>query len=196
MAGFPGHARSCLQQPPADVPGPSGPPGAGLCAGFRAGSTATICMASIRRIDSFFSNSVDGGAAAFRPGRELALLEPYRSQCPDEVFDTPTPLPTTDGSGNIRASLREAGRHAGRGRLGGARRRAGQRRHRRTADLRDPAEERLGRAGRRQFRGESEAARRRGPRAHGGERAVCRPHRDIRLRHDHPPMGGLVVSRQ
>ncbi len=62
-----------------------------------------------RRIDSFFSNSAMAAHGVPR-GRELALLQPYRSLVPDEVFAAPPPLPTTDGSGNIRAGLREAGR--------------------------------------------------------------------------------------
>ena len=62
-----------------------------------------------RRIDSFFANSTMG-ARGVPEGRELALLEPYRALVPEEVFAEPAPLPRTDGSGNIRAGLRQAGR--------------------------------------------------------------------------------------
>ncbi len=62
-----------------------------------------------RRIDSFFANSTMG-ARGLPEGLELALLEPYRGAVPAEVFAEPTPLPRTDGSGNIRSGLRQAGR--------------------------------------------------------------------------------------
>ena len=62
-----------------------------------------------RRIDSYFANSTMG-ARGLPEGRELALLEPYRGVLPAEVFAEPAPLPRTDGSGNIRAGLRQAGR--------------------------------------------------------------------------------------
>ena len=61
------------------------------------------------RIDSFFANSAMAARGAPQ-GRELALLEPYRGRVPDAVFSAPAPLPTTDGSGNIRGNLRQAGR--------------------------------------------------------------------------------------
>ncbi len=41
---------------------------------------------------------------------EAALLDPWRGQVPAEVFGTPFAPPTTDGSGNNRANLREATR--------------------------------------------------------------------------------------
>ena len=41
---------------------------------------------------------------------ELALLEPFRGQLPPEVFDEPYKSPVSDGSGQDRKLLREAGR--------------------------------------------------------------------------------------
>ena len=43
-------------------------------------------------------------------GKELEFLEPYRDQLPPELFTEPFEPPVTDGSGNIRAQLREARR--------------------------------------------------------------------------------------
>ena len=62
-----------------------------------------------RRIDSFFANS-SMAARGVPEGQEMELLEPYRALVPESVFAEPPALPTTDGSGNIRANLREAGR--------------------------------------------------------------------------------------
>ena len=62
-----------------------------------------------RRIDSFFANS-SMAARGMPEGRELELLELYRALLPESAFGDPPALPTTDGSGNIRANLREAGR--------------------------------------------------------------------------------------
>ena len=59
------------------------------------------------RSESYFSNS--GMEATGLPeGEELALLEPWRTQLPDELFTTPYALPETDGSGNIRPQLHKA----------------------------------------------------------------------------------------
>jgi microcin C transport system substrate-binding protein len=59
------------------------------------------------RTTSYFSNS--DLAATGAPGEaELALLEPFRDQLPEEVFGEIYTPPVTDGSGNIRAGLREA----------------------------------------------------------------------------------------
>ena len=41
---------------------------------------------------------------------ELALLEPFRGQLPAEVFEEPYKSPVSDGSGQDRKLLREAGR--------------------------------------------------------------------------------------
>ena len=44
-----------------------------------------------------------------QPGaEELALLEPFRGQVPDEVFGEPFMPPVSDGSGQDRALLRKA----------------------------------------------------------------------------------------
>lgn len=60
-----------------------------------------------RRAASFFSNSEF--AATGLPGpEELAVLDPFRSKVPDEVFAKPFSPPETDGSGNIRSQLRVA----------------------------------------------------------------------------------------
>ncbi len=59
------------------------------------------------RTNSYFSNSEL--ASEGLPGTaELALLEPYREQIPDDVFATEFVPPKTDGSGNIRRNLRAA----------------------------------------------------------------------------------------
>ena len=59
------------------------------------------------RTNSYFSNSEL--ASEGLPGTaELALLEPYRGQVPDDVFATEFVPPKTDGSGNIRRNLRAA----------------------------------------------------------------------------------------
>jgi microcin C transport system substrate-binding protein len=61
------------------------------------------------RTESFFENS-DMKASGKPSPAELALLEPLRGQLPDEVFDAPYKSPVSDGSGQDRALLREAGR--------------------------------------------------------------------------------------
>src|SRR5262249_27625312 len=61
------------------------------------------------RTESFFENSnmkAEGQPSA----PELALLEPFRNQLPSEVFSEPYSPPVSDGSGNDRRLLREAGR--------------------------------------------------------------------------------------
>tara|TARA_R110002110_G_scaffold112791_2_gene280197 strand:+ start:884 stop:2767 length:1884 start_codon:yes stop_codon:yes gene_type:complete len=59
------------------------------------------------RTNSMFENSA---LAAHKPpsSAELALLEPFRGQVPDEVFTTPFKSPKNDGTGRIRGSLRKA----------------------------------------------------------------------------------------
>jgi len=59
------------------------------------------------RTESYFSNS-ELASSGLPEGDELALLEPYRDQLPEEVFTTEYHPPSTDGSGNIRDNLRVA----------------------------------------------------------------------------------------
>jgi microcin C transport system substrate-binding protein len=59
------------------------------------------------RSNSYFSNS-DLASSGLPTTEELALLEPLRSQIPDDVFVRAYQAPVTDGSGNIRINLRAA----------------------------------------------------------------------------------------
>ncbi|PWC34140.1 extracellular solute-binding protein [Azospirillum sp. TSO35-2] len=68
-----------------------------------------ILYGQYRRTLSNFPNS-DFGAKGPPTPAELALLEPYRTQLPERVLTQPFTLPTTDGSGNNRAQVREATR--------------------------------------------------------------------------------------
>jgi microcin C transport system substrate-binding protein len=61
------------------------------------------------RTESFFENS-DMKAGGEPSPAELALLEPFRAQLPAEVFGEPYKAPVSDGSGQDRKLLREAGR--------------------------------------------------------------------------------------
>jgi microcin C transport system substrate-binding protein len=60
------------------------------------------------RTESFFENS-DLKATGKPSPAELALLEPFRAQLPAEVFGEPYKAPVSDGSGQDRKLLREAG---------------------------------------------------------------------------------------
>jgi microcin C transport system substrate-binding protein len=61
------------------------------------------------RTESFFENS--DMKAEGKPGpAELALLEPFRAELPPEAFGEPYKPPVSDGSGQDRKLLREAGR--------------------------------------------------------------------------------------
>ena len=59
------------------------------------------------RTKSFFDNSELASSGLPSP-EELKILEPFRGKIPDEVFTKAFTLPTTDGSGNNRANLRQA----------------------------------------------------------------------------------------
>jgi microcin C transport system substrate-binding protein len=66
-----------------------------------------IMYGSYERTHSVFQNS--NMMAQGKPGPdELALLEPFRGQVPDEVFGEPFVPPVSDGSGHDRALLRKA----------------------------------------------------------------------------------------
>ena len=56
------------------------------------------------RSKSYFNNS-GMEATGIPTGDELALLEPYRKDLPEELFTTAYRVPVTDGSGNIRPQL-------------------------------------------------------------------------------------------
>ena len=67
----------------------------------------SIMFNSYRRTQSFFENSplkAEGAPSA----AELALLEPLRSQLPEEVFGDVFVLPVSDGSGRDRAMFEKA----------------------------------------------------------------------------------------
>ena len=68
-----------------------------------------IMYGSYQRTHSAFQNS--DLMANGKPGpEELAILEPFRSRIPEEVFGEPFVPPASDGSGQDRALLREATR--------------------------------------------------------------------------------------
>jgi len=68
-----------------------------------------IMYGAYKRTRSIFENS--DMLAAGKPGAdELALLEPFRGQVPEEVFGEPFLPPVSDGSGQDRALLRTATR--------------------------------------------------------------------------------------
>ena len=66
-----------------------------------------IMYGSYKRTVSVFQNS-DMMAKGTPSPEELALLEPFRGQVPDEVFGEPFVPPVSDGSGQDRALLRKA----------------------------------------------------------------------------------------
>ena len=66
-----------------------------------------IMFDSYRRTHSFFQNSPLMAEGAPGPD-ELALLEPYRGQIPDDVFGEAFVPPVSDGTGRDRAMLQKA----------------------------------------------------------------------------------------
>jgi microcin C transport system substrate-binding protein len=68
----------------------------------------TIYFEQYGRPSSYFQGTP--GLAALGPpdAAELAMLEPFRGQVPDEVFGAPFAPPVTDGSGRNRQGLRQA----------------------------------------------------------------------------------------
>jgi microcin C transport system substrate-binding protein len=67
----------------------------------------TIMYGAYQRTVSVFQNS-DMMAQGLPSPEELALLEPFRSHLPADVFGAPYLPPVTDGSGTDRAELRKA----------------------------------------------------------------------------------------
>lgn len=86
-------------------------------------TNSSLFYGQYTRTESYFSNS-ELGATGLPSEAELALLEPFRDQLPEEVFTKDYQAPTTDGSGNNRGNLRialellrEAGWHVDGGKL-------------------------------------------------------------------------------
>ncbi len=67
----------------------------------------TIHYNLFKRVDSYFPNT-DFAATGVPEGRELEILNQFKGKIPDKIFTEPFRLPTTDGSGNIRANLARA----------------------------------------------------------------------------------------
>src|SRR5690606_24678583 len=67
-----------------------------------------IMYDSYERTHSYFQNSDMMATGAASP-EETALLEPFRDQLPKDVFGEPFVPPVTDGSGQDRRLLRQAG---------------------------------------------------------------------------------------
>ncbi len=70
-------------------------------------SNKNLFYGQYTRNRSYFDNS-ELAATGLPEGEELALLEPHRDALPAEVFTREYNPPVTDGSGRIRANLREA----------------------------------------------------------------------------------------
>ncbi|HEV2160868.1 MAG TPA: extracellular solute-binding protein [Stellaceae bacterium] len=67
----------------------------------------TLFYGAYQRNESYFANS-DLASSGLPSQAELAILDKYRGQIPDEVFTTAFKAPTTNGSGDIRDNLRAA----------------------------------------------------------------------------------------
>lgn len=67
----------------------------------------TILYNQYERINSYFPNS-EYGVSGAPTAEEIAVLEPFRDQVPEEVFTSEFKAPVTDGSGRNRKQLREA----------------------------------------------------------------------------------------
>ena len=70
-------------------------------------SNANLMFGAYKRLHSFFQNSAQMAEGKPTP-EEVALLEPFRGQIPDEVFGEPWVPPVSDGSGSDRALLKRA----------------------------------------------------------------------------------------
>lgn len=71
-------------------------------------SNKQFAYGDYKRTDSYFENSELAALEGPPTGRVLEILETYRGKIPDEAFTTRYEPPKTDGSGNLRANLREA----------------------------------------------------------------------------------------
>jgi microcin C transport system substrate-binding protein len=78
-----------------------------ICAFDFEWTNKTVMWGAYLRTHSVFQNS-DMMAKGMPSPEEIALLEPFRGQVPDEVFGEPFVPPVSDGSGNDRTLLRRA----------------------------------------------------------------------------------------
>lgn len=69
-------------------------------------SNRTLFYGQYKRTRSFFDNS-ELAATGLPSQAELAVLDPHRDRLPEEVFTKVYEPPATDGSGRIRANLRQ-----------------------------------------------------------------------------------------
>ncbi|MDX9862422.1 MAG: extracellular solute-binding protein, partial [Rhodospirillales bacterium] len=72
-------------------------------------SNKNLFYGQYKRTRSYFDNS-ELGATGLPGPEELKILEPFRGKVPGEVFTQEYNPPTTDGTGRIRANLREGDR--------------------------------------------------------------------------------------
>ena len=70
-------------------------------------SNKQLFFGAYKRNQSYFENS-ELAARGLPDAAQLALLEPWRGQVPDEVFSTPFAAPRSDASGIIREQTRRA----------------------------------------------------------------------------------------
>jgi microcin C transport system substrate-binding protein len=70
-------------------------------------SNKNLFFGQYKRTKSYFDNSELASSGLPSP-EELKILEPLRGKIPEEVFTKEFSLPTTDGTGNNRANLRQA----------------------------------------------------------------------------------------
>jgi microcin C transport system substrate-binding protein len=70
-------------------------------------SNKTLFYDQYTRTRSYFDNS-ELAATGLPSEAELALLEPHRGKIPDQVYSEAYQPPSTDGSGNLRANLKQA----------------------------------------------------------------------------------------
>lgn len=70
-------------------------------------SNKAMAHGAYKRTASYFENS-DYAAKDLPQGRELEILEEFRSELPPEIFTQAYKNPVTDGSGNARDNLRKA----------------------------------------------------------------------------------------
>ncbi|MCB1734879.1 MAG: ABC transporter substrate-binding protein [Gammaproteobacteria bacterium] len=70
-------------------------------------TNANLFHGAYTRTDSYFSNS-ELASHGLPEGAELAILDAFRTQLPERVFNTEYKPPVSDGSGRIRSQQREA----------------------------------------------------------------------------------------